>query len=60
MVTQGNEITASDINAIITKINNEENGRGVGLSDIGSVDKQECNLRLAPYLFHVRLMDKLF
>lgn len=39
MVVQNNNITASDINAIITKINNEENSRGVGLSDIGSVSQ---------------------
>lgn len=39
MVSVGSNVTASDINTIITKINNEENSRGVGLSDLGSVSQ---------------------
>ena len=37
MVTTGNLITAAGINAIISKINTEENARGGGLADLSSV-----------------------
>ena len=39
MVTKGNLVLASDINAIINKINAEENTRGVGLADLSTVSK---------------------